>query len=75
MSLPKGYQIYEVKENSIVVAVTDFSLMIEEAPKYITYVFKVYERGMLECIPSNLASTVCSMREYNFLNNFYEDDE
>ena len=46
--IPKGYALYEYTDNYIVVMVTDFLLMLEDAPKYIEYDNKTYIREMIQ---------------------------
>ena len=62
--IPKGYALYEYTDNYIVVMVTDFLLMLEDAPKYIEYDNKTYIREMIQAIPDDLLGNVCSMRKY-----------
>ena len=39
----------------------------KESEEFIEYKGLKYERGMLECIPTNLSNHCCSCREYTLL--------
>lgn len=62
--LPKGYAVFEISEDFIVIGMTDFLLIFEDAAPIITYESITYRRGPLELIPTELVGHVCSMRKY-----------
>lgn len=66
-TVPQGYTIWREGIESLVVAITDFSLMGRESVESFSYKGSTWVRGPLEIIPDELAGKVCSMRTYNLL--------
>lgn len=62
--LPAGYVLYEEEDDYIVVAVTNFLLMLEDCPKTIELKGTTWKREMIQAIPTALIGNVCSMRKY-----------
>lgn len=65
--LPKGYHVWTEAAEVITIAVTDFLLILVDAEPFINYDGRIWKRGPLVCIPIELASNVCSMREYELV--------
>ena len=72
--IPKGYVFYDAGEDYLIVGVTDFLKITEDAPATIEHNGKKYKRGMLEAIPSNEASQYCSIRRYDLIDSEIELD-
>ena len=65
-SLPEGYRAIHVKDGVLTV-VMDFSQMCKMSEPFINYKGERYKRGCLQVVPLNLASDVCSCREYELV--------
>lgn len=62
--IPDGYTLYETSDDFIMLMVTDFSLIAEEAIEKVYYDGKCYIRDTIEVIPEELIGRACSMRKY-----------
>jgi len=63
-TLPQGYTLYTEDNEGIVLAVTNFLEMFNDAPEKVTYQGVEYTRGPIEAIPHDLVGHACSMRRY-----------
>lgn len=65
MSLPKGHIVIEEFGETIIVGLTDYSLMFVECEPIIEYKGSEYAWGPLTVVPRDLIGTVAVAREYN----------
>lgn len=63
-ALPEGVYLVSEDKDGIVVGF-DFGHAGGESPATIVHAGATYRRGLLECIPLELASTYCSLRRYD----------
>jgi hypothetical protein len=61
--MPAGIYVLEEYDDSIVVGFT-FMHFNADAPLFLKYKDTTYCRELLECVPNNMASTLCSCRRY-----------
>lgn len=63
--MPQGYVVVGVFTDHLIVGMTDFLLMFEDAVPSLTYNGQNYVRGLLEPVPHEWVGHVCSMRRYD----------